>query len=531
MSDSTNAVATISNQSRYDLTIYDVFNSTGDPHGVLTYTNLGEIKAGQKADIQTLHSASQLQAKYTGNVADLDNTAYCQFPVAVMAVSKIFASLSFTVTDDDMKAMVQAFKFIQFTSANAESKITKDFTAALSNTDNQTGAVNTFFAGSASFNKVKMKNWTAMVAWQTQFLSPWKGTYYLYNNPKDANSTVSLIAVLSIDSATNQGTVAVADGSGNVSPSSQSAQLAAAGDGTMSETEGGTGGIDVSLQPVWMSLTQKAADGSITYAIGSAVAGTFNGTAVTGTQQKQDVSSGGGTSGGGQSSNLGFSQLTTIIGLLIGAATLWVMYKQGQAGHTQARNNVENKAVKDGKPDQSEIEKEQKTVDDAYKVEVQNQNQSEQVTKAKENAGKVGEAKQALSKAQQQKDSAAELEKEENIAEQETENELELGAPDATFESIVTELLDAQGLTTSGDLDGAKAKLESIQSKNADYLKKNADKMPKAQKEAREKIQESVEKNLKDIEDGKERDAKQQEDDNNDVEEPVEVDETPKVEA
>jgi hypothetical protein len=153
MGDLKNPTATITNNASVDVDVYDVFNPSDTANAVLTYTKLGTVKQGETKELQTLRLASQLQAMYTGSVLALNDNYYYQFPVAVMPIIAIGSKkvTSYTITNDDKSGMEQSFLFQKYAVANADSKIAKDFFAALNDPD-QENAVNKFFASTKNFN-------------------------------------------------------------------------------------------------------------------------------------------------------------------------------------------------------------------------------------------------------------------------------------------------------------------------------------------------------------------------------------------
>ncbi len=373
MTDTTNPMATIVNNSSIDVDVYDVYNGTGDANAALTYTKLGSVKKGETKKLQTIHFASQLQAMYTGTSAALNGNYYYQFPVAVIPIVPLGSQkrTSYTITGDDKTGMEQSFLFQKYVVANADSQVAKDFFAALSGSDPET-AVDKFFAGTKNFKTCTLAAWTAVVTWSGQFTSAWQGPYYLYSvPPKDSTTPPKLTATVNISSTAKDDSAVL-----SMSDSSQSTALSMNGRG-LQESNVGAGGISVSLKPAWMNVVQTdGQDGSTNtrYLIGSAVTGVVNGITVLGTGEKRVIPSS--TGGGGQSDadkqrkeqqdqqnfDRMFSKITTLAGLAVSVLTAYFFYKQLNQGHTQKTNEATEQAAK--KPGNKSPDK---AVDDAVK--------------------------------------------------------------------------------------------------------------------------------------------------------------------
>jgi hypothetical protein len=458
-----NPKVTITNSTSIGVEIFDVFNNTNDAKGTLTYTSLGKIGAGESKDIQTIHAASQLQAMYTGQVAALNNNYYYQFPVAVIAVSILSDATSYSVTDDQKSAMENTFKFIKYTTANADSKLAKDFITALSSS-NQKKAVNDFFAGSASFKQCTLVNWTAVVSWQTQFLSAWQGPYYLYNKSTDGKD-IKLVGVVNIVSneTENSAKLTMADSDGNVSASAESTDLAMAGNGSISEANAGTGNVSVSLNAVWLNVVNTK-DKSNNYVIGSSLSGTINGMQVLGTQQKMNFSGSSGSGSGqqGKASNSGdklFNSIISIVGMLTGIGSMYIMYKQWKESGKQKSNEVVNKS-QDPKGDKENIEKQQQAVEEQSNKSMM-EDMGPRVTL------EINVIVVELPKAEAEAAAASKQEHvEEEVMEEEKEleDEMEEVAPDQQVEDIAEELKDAEAKVEDGNLDGVQDELDSAKS-------------------------------------------------------------------
>ena len=387
-----NPTVSVTNSSGLDVEIFDVYNpGTGDQQVPFQYTSLGKISNGQTSNIATIRMASQLLAVYTGNLTLANNTFYYQnFPVSVNGVSVLDDTpITWTISPDDSLSMQQAFLFIKYTSANPNSTLSTDFQTAMKN-DNQETAVNAYFASTGSFPKATLSSWTQIISWQTQFMSAWQGPYYLYNTPT-GDETVKLIAVVNIVSSAsaNSAKIYVASQDGTYSPSSQNVDLVQSGAGTITESQPGVSPLSVSLTPVWMNISSVDNSGNVTYGIGGAMSGTFNGTNVMGTGQKLDIpSSGSGGSGsgsdGGQTAQQVQNTISTLVNTLISFGMLFIMYKQWQEGKTKAKDDVVNKAQNPEK-NKDQIKQEQQAAE--AQVDAQEQPKVEQQQKEAQKAG------------------------------------------------------------------------------------------------------------------------------------------------
>ncbi|KAF5660684.1 hypothetical protein FHETE_8847 [Fusarium heterosporum] len=358
MGSTTNPTATITNNSGFDVEIYDVFNPSTDPktQGPLTYKLLATVPNGASAqDVQTIHFASQLQAMLTGKVKALNDIYYQQLPVAVLAVSPFKDSNAFTITSDMQQSMVDSFKFIKYSQANPSSKIATQFRAALADKKSQADAVSKFFKSTNNFKLVTLSTWTAVFNWQAQFTNPWQGTYYLYSlGSKSAGSTSApaLVATLAITaSADNDSAVLTMAGTDN-----ENTAVVMAGDGSMQEENQGNGEISVALKPTWLNVSQnKKVDDKtvIKYVIGAAFAGTINGVKVAGNLNQLAIPDPSKKSKSADKKNsansLTIGNVAALAGIVSGAAMVYFMWKGHQLAKTQRKNDVQKEA-KD-KPD------------------------------------------------------------------------------------------------------------------------------------------------------------------------------------
>lgn len=495
--------ATITNNSGIDVEIFDVYNTSGDPNGKLTYTSLGKIKAGQAQDIQTIHFASQLQAMYTGAVSALNNKFYYQFPVAVFGISKLSKATTYTISEDDKTGMEQAFQFIKYSTANADSKLAQDFRTALADKDQKT-KVDAFFAQTGSFNKCNLVKWTAVTSWQSQFTSAWQGPYYLYNVPQTKDgSDIKLIAVVNITSTAtdNKAIISIANANGEVSAQSQAVALDMAGNSVLSEAKVGAGDLTVNLQPVWINVVQTNSDSTMNYLIGSVLSGTVNGIKVIGTQQSRDLPA---------SKNKGktekdklkeasewskiisglLSPFSSVAGLVISAGMLYYMAKGHNEAKTQKMNDAENKASKDSTVTQDQVKQEQQKIEEQYKDSVPTELQAE--VQAKEaDIGKLKAANSDVVKAQKQ----AVLENTVDSQVEQLEEVLETEAPTDALENTAKKLADIQtNIENGGDLDVTESDLAQVKQDVEAELTKRGNEMQAYERDALQEAQDAMDR-------------------------------------
>ncbi|KAI7766398.1 hypothetical protein LZL87_013668 [Fusarium oxysporum] len=352
MGSSSNPTATITNNSGFDLDIYDVFNPSTDSStpGPLTYTLLASVPKRTKAqDVQTIHFASQLQAMLTGNIKALNGNYYQQFPVAVLAVSPFADSNAFTITSDMLQSMVDSFKFIKYSQANPSSQLATKFRAALGDKTSQQNAVNKFFQGTGSFKLCTMTTWTAVFTWQGQFTNPWQGTYYLYTrgSSSDKASAPALTATLAITASAdnNSAVLTMAD------TNEESTPVVMAGDGTMQEQDQGTGNVSVVLKPAWLNVAQTSQQDGKTvsnYVIGAAFTGTINGVEVAGNLNKLSLPDPSDTSKSAEdkdkTADFWISKLESLVGVLAAVVMAYFAWKNHKQEATQKKNEVQEKA-------------------------------------------------------------------------------------------------------------------------------------------------------------------------------------------
>ena len=387
-----NIVASITNQLKADVEIFDVYNTAppdaNDPFGLknpqYTYTSLGKIASGKTADIQTIHFSSMLLATVNGKITGLDDNYYCNFPVSVMSVNPLTNATTFTITADDQTGLCQALQFIKYTIANPNSVLMKNFMIALKAKD-QIKTVDAFFAATGSFKLCTFQFWAAIVSYLNNYTSPWQGGYYFYTVPQSSTDVVNLRAILNITSdATSDSAVMTMANVDNTIPTSnaETTSIKANSDGTFSETNVGTGNISVSVTALWMNvISTDPVTKNTRYLIGPAFTGTINGVKVLGTQTMRELPK----SAAGQMSakdkaaaeaqrekefDRTWSKVATVVGLAVNAIMLIVMVKQMKAGEGAKKAKVENDAAEKGNVNEAEVEQQQAEVDQQYQAEV-----------------------------------------------------------------------------------------------------------------------------------------------------------------
>lgn len=525
-----NPTASISNNLGFDVDIYDVYNASGDPKGLYIYTRLGTVAAGaQNVQIQTIHAASQLQAMRTGAIDALNGLYYYQFPVKVMAVSKFKDDNSFSITADDQEGMEQSFKFIKYVTANPDSKTATDFVTALSNSDNQEAAVDTFFSNTGSFKKCTLITWVAVTGWQTQFTNPWQGPYYLYSVVDGAITSTNkpaLIATVSIvsNSSNNTATLTMSDSSG------QSTALAMAGDGSMQEANIGDTPLSIALTPTWLNIKQATTPISTKYVIGSALTGTVMGTKVTGTQNKLDLPDDTGSTSALQKFQLAQSIINSVfqlIGILVSGGMLFIMFKQYQQGKEQKKNDAENNADKKPPVDKDKLDEEKKAIDDEYKQDLGSNevkqsvsDEEDEIPLVRNKYNRVDSDKSALEQYKM-------VEKEEARIEE----VLEVNPPSDKLEDTAEKLSDVKDSIMKGDTEDANDKLEQLDTDITNTLQRSGSDLKQFEKNTLEKSQEAVKEQVEQADAVKEAQEAKSQETNNDPDEPVDPDNYEPVET
>jgi hypothetical protein len=448
---------TITNQLNSPVDIYDVFNpATSGQITPYLYTKLGTIAAGATGTVTTIRQVAQLEAMYTGTIAELEGWYYYQFPIKLMSGTQFsFGNpppLSYTITSSDRDSMIQSFLFHKYAMANPDSALTKSLNDALKNTDST--AVNTFFAGTQNFKSCTLSSWNAVMTWLTMFSTGWQGPYYVYvaapDNPPQ-NYVPALVGTLNIVSSASANsatlTLCSQDSSGNLQPlnPAQTSTVVMAGDGTMVDQNPGQD-VTLALIPVWMNTIQTTMNGNqpqTSYISGPVVTGIVAGKKVVSTQAlmplpSQSQSSSSSQPSAGSIAQQSFNSLCQVVGLIAGLAMLYQMAKQSNA----KKEVAEEKAKNDAK-DETEYEEQVKTADDdASKdtAEVFNDNANEISTDSTDVDDGYAEASQA-----QQKDELTEtIDSEGQKLNDEINTQLEDGlTPTEPFEDAVVKAEDA----------------------------------------------------------------------------------------
>ncbi|WP_298739945.1 hypothetical protein [uncultured Chitinophaga sp.] len=499
---SDNPIASISNNLGFDVDIYDVYNSTGDPNGLYTYTKLGTVKANaQLVQIQTIHRASQLQAMRTGTVDALNEQYYYQFPVKVMAVSMLKDDNTFIITTDDQEGMEQSFMFIKYVTANLDSKTAKAFITALSDADNQEAAVNAFFAGTGSFKKCTLITWVAVTAWQVQFSSAWQGNYYLYSvvdGPVTATNKPELIATVSIVSTKDQQSATLKlSGQSDLSTS-----LSMVGDGTIQESNPGDDTLSVSLTPTWLNVRQRndSSGKPVKFVLGSALAGTVGGVKVAGTQQKLDLPDGNSSS----SSSMRKFQLAQgiinstfqLTGILLSIAMFAIMTVQLIREIWWKKNNVVNKADGNSPQFKQDVEKEQIALDNDLKEEMSGNEMQAIKTAANDAASTSGSVYGQLNNSEMTSELSGAIQKEEG----KIENLLERGPASPALEQTEGELNQAEIYLDADDPAKGKEVVGKVEKDIDGMLKRNKSKLQQQEKEVLENAENTLSEETEEIE-------------------------------
>ena len=467
-----NTSVTISNRSQYDLNIFDVFLPTDTGSGSLVYTRLGStIKSGQTQTVTAIRGVSTWHATYTGQMSALGNKFYRDFPVAAMLIMDPLVQINsrnpafagdvgteVIINDDDLTGMVQTFQFVQFTSANPASKLAKDLDAILGASAQQNKKLDEFFADTESFSKATGSGWNAVVAWQELFLSPWQGTYYIYNTASKAPLRAMAMVTISSSQQGDQALLSMGASDPSASSTSQAQSLSMNGKGHLVPASGGGGNTSADLQPIWMNSTQDGTDSKLTNAIASALSGTVNGANVVGTLTKQG--SLGGDSGTStildtpayRYTDAALNKVSNLAGLLVGVASLYVMYKQLRMSHNQQL------AEANGRPEG--IAK----ADDTFKSDIKSVSGSaDRITSGSSSAPAL-ESGYALD-VRKANISSVIAKNKQTLDDFTVQN----GAPTPEVEKSYGHLSEAERLLNTGDLEGAANELQTLNVKLSSY--------------------------------------------------------------
>ncbi|MEA5464223.1 hypothetical protein [Leptothoe sp. PORK10 BA2] len=472
----------VTNKTGAAIDLYDVFKQGDSADAPVVYTPLGSVAAGATASIKTLHAANHIVAMQTGPLSDPVMGPQVNFPVKVIAVLSFSKERDFTVSAGDKAAMEQTFRFVRYISANPSSTLAAQFQAAMEGND-QTNAVNAFFAGSKTFNLCTLSTWTTIMSWQAEYLSAWQGNYYLYDMTEGATpGTLVAGAAISLADRTLSAKLAMADADGKWSAASQPVALAIAG-GVVSETPPG-GAISASLRPVWMPAIQTKGK-TVNHVIAPTLSGTVGGKKVLGNFKQISPPS----KSAPQASTDLMSWLDKHAGLLVSAGMLYIMYKQWQEGKQRARNEVaERDAGRDPQDVQADIDAREADVDQAERAEVARAPHPDAAAieasvngvRAAEGQARVGEVVDV------QQDRLMEV-----LADAPASPAVENAA------EAVEAASDAAG---KGDVDGALKSLDKV-SANVDVLLKDAESsMSKEARSAAEEVKSDIAENEHQVE-------------------------------
>ncbi|KAG7409401.1 hypothetical protein Forpe1208_v011792 [Fusarium oxysporum f. sp. rapae] len=551
-STTTNPTATITNNLGFDVDIYDVFNPDTSKPGPLTYTFMVTVPNGASDQkVQTIRRYSQLQAMRTGNIEALNNNYYQQFPVALFVVTPFVSSSAFTLTKDMQQSMEQSFKFIKFSQANPTSQLATDFRTALGDKTSQEDAVNKFFQGTGSFKLCTLSTWTAVFGWQTQFTSPWKGTYYLYSlgsSTAGSSSAPALVATLVITSSADANSAVLT----MANTDNENTGVVMAGNGTMQEKDPGLGNISLALAPAWLNVAQTSQQDGKTvykYVIGAAFTGTINGINVAGNLNQLSIPDPSDSSQNASDKNsankLSISSIASVVGMLTG--TLGVVASIGMVyfmwkGSKQAEDQKKLDAQEEANDEEDA---------NARERQVEQNHQRDEVPKVKAEADKleadvapkVQEAYEVVGQAETIQRQVKNVE----ILELEIVDALENGPANENLEKVGDKVEDVRGKlrdatnidknakdrkadlnNVKGDLKDASGKIQTVLEEEAGRLPqevekslanaKDAMKKQEQQNEAREKAEEKLrernkEKADKEVDDADFDNAEEQDDD------------------
>jgi hypothetical protein len=485
---STYPVAIITNSLSFDLDIYDVFNATGDPNALYTYTLLDTVSANTTKNVATKRAASHLLATRTGAIDALNSLFYQNFPVSAMGIQVFDGDFkSFTIDSDDQVSMEQSFQFIKYITANPDSQIAKDFVTALSDTDNQDDTVNTYFKNTGSFKSCTIDSWTNVMAWQTQYLSAWQGPYYLYSvvsgTVSDTNQP-ELIATVSIvsNNSNSNATLTLSNVSGL-------SQLQMVGDGTMQNTNPKTNTVTALLTPVWLNVAQNGKDqnGNVvtTYVIGSNLSGTVMGTQVIGTQTPvEPLSSSASSSSLSTSQKLQLAQtiindIFSLVGTLISGGMLFIMIKQYKQEGAQKKLDVENNAAENPPVNQDEVRGAEAQIDQQTRENLSGQD----VRNARGDQEAASQAAEPSYTSVENANRTVNATEGINTAGADIGQALERGPATQDIEDEEGELIDARSSVTDGDTDAATAKVADVTQKIDATLKTENSNLEKVQKD------------------------------------------------
>lgn len=458
----------------------------------VTYTPLGTIPAGATQTIEILHASNHIVATQTGPLSDPTAGTQVAFPVKVIGVLSIGQPRAFTVEQADKAAMEQTYVFIRYVSANPGSTLASQFLAALDSKD-QTSAVNAFFAGSKSFSACSMTTWTAVTAWQTDFLSSWQGSYYLYDASDDLKAMKLVAGVnVTVSGEDVSAELWLADADGQWSSASAHTPLSIAS-GVLNESTP-TPGLSASLKPVWANAVQTTASGGsggsggagATTVIAPTLAGTVNGTKVLGNFRQMPTPASSSSSSSPTGAVAAWLKKNVNISVLISAGMLYMMYKQWQ----ESKNTKADQKVSEDQAagaDDATIESDVQTVYETVEVRIYVE-MSPTVEQELPSFEDFPEAEQAAQELQAQADV------QEVVAQQEDalESVLEEAPASPATDDVVTALQNASDKADAGDVDGAWSDLGEVSTNLETLVSENEGTFSQEAQDAAKAVQDDI---------------------------------------
>lgn len=523
----------ITNNLTVPLDIYDVFNPapTGQT-APYVYTKLGTIAAGATSSVTTIRAVAQLEAMYTGPIAELQNWYYYQFPVKLMSGTQFsFGNpppISYTITQNDWNSMIQSFLFHKFAMANPDSALTKNLNTALKSTDPT--AINTFFASTQNFKNCTLSSWNAVMTWLTMFTSAWQGPFYLYEaapDPVPSGYQPALVGVVNITSTSKENSAILAlatlDSNGTVQALNppQTSTIVMAGDGTMTDQNPGND-VTLSLTPVWVNVIQTSMSGgqpTTSYISGPTLTGTVAGKKVVSTQTLIPLASQASQKAAqtASTSDKTFNNLCQIVGLIVGLVMLYEIAEKRFGGKQAA----EEKAKADAKSEQDF--KDQVDTIDKQVAQENSDTFTQNSDKIAADSKGVADGYSQTAETQQKDVLTKTINEESQTLENEINTQLEDGlTPTQEYENAVQETMDsfksAQQQIDEGNLTDASTTMSdaatsmqqtidqsaaSMQQSEVDALSKSADAVDIATKQA-DAINEAKEQYENEIDNAKE---------------------------
>lgn len=495
----------ITNNTSDILEIYDVFDTSKNGERVpYQYTKLATLVPQETKSVQTIREASQLQAMYTGEIKEMNNAYYHQFPIKIMsAVQFTFDNpppLKYTIEKADKAAMIQSFFFHRFAMANPDSALTKNLYAALKK--GNVKAVNDFFKSTKNFKNCSLGTWNAILSWMQMFSSPWQGPYYIYKqapNPLPENYIPQLIATLNIKSDAQNNTATLimcsADSKGNpvFTNPPETTDIIMNGDGTMGDSNPGQD-VTASLTPIWMNVVQTKMVNKTpvsNYYIGPAVTGTVAGNKVISSQTARQLPGKPADPKKASSFDAIFGKLGQTVGLIVGLLFLGEFAMKMWKGAKEKITELKEKATS-----KKEFEEESESIESTSDPELVGEIESEEdsfnsdAEEVSDNYSEISDALQKDVMEQNMEDTASEIEEE--ISEQ-----LENGySPTEEFEDAVKDMNNSfeevKEDIKNGDYSEANSKLSDASESISKTIEENGEQMEEWEKSALDESSEAV---------------------------------------